>query len=283
MSRDALSTLAISKHPNLKIISGDVLDLKGVIEAMRGSQVVVHMAGVAGIDTVIKEPAKTMGVNMAGTANMLEAARLLGNCERFIDFSTSEVFGNFTYRARESESTIAGAVGHARWTYAVSKLAAEHLTYAYFSQHKLPTVTVRPFNIYGPGQVGEGAVHTFVTRAIRGQTLEIHGDGTQIRAWTYIDDMIDGIICCLTNPKAVGNTYNIGNPKGAITIYFLAKMIRDFANPGGKVINVPKNYVDVELRIPNIDKAESELDFHPQIELEEGLRRTIDWYRQQIK
>ena len=102
------------------------------------------------------------------------------------------------------DCTVIGAVGEARWTYAVSKLAEEHFALAYHRELGLPAAVVRPFNVYGPGQVGESALHTFVRRAVRDETIQIHGDGTQIRAWCYIDDMANGVLLTMTHPKAVG-------------------------------------------------------------------------------
>jgi len=90
-----------------------------------------------------------------------------------------------------------GAVGEARWTYAVSKLAEEHLAIAYHDEQKLPVTVVRPFNVYGPGQVGEGALRIFIERAVQNLPIEIHGDGTQIRAWCYVDDMVDGVLLAM--------------------------------------------------------------------------------------
>ena len=279
LDRDSLSSRDFAKHPNLRMIQGDVQDLPALKEAMQGCQIVIHLAGVAGVDTVIKNPAHTMHVNMAGTANMLEAARSIGTCERFLNFSTSEVFGNYSFKASEADWTSAGAVGEARWTYAVSKLAGEHLTYAYFHQYKLPTVTVRPFNIYGPGQVGEGAIHAFVKRALVGEPLEVHGDGNQIRAWTYIDDMVEGIFCCLQRDEAIGKAFNIGNPKGTVTIFHLAELIKRLADSKSEVKHVPKNYTDIELRVPNIGQARELINFEPKVSLEEGILKTIEWYK----
>ena len=112
-----------------------------------------------------------MRVSLLGTMNVLEAALAAGGVKRLIDFSTSEVFGRYAYNVTEWDATTLGAVGEARWTYAVAKLATEHLAMNYWKQYKLPTVSVRPFNIYGPRQVGEGAVHHFIVRALRGQPL----------------------------------------------------------------------------------------------------------------
>ena len=158
--RDTLSKSEFSDHPKIKVIKGDVLDLTFLKESMNGCDSVIHAAGIAGIDTVIKSPVDTMKVNMIGTANVLEASLCNGISDRVIDFSTSEVFGTHAYRSTEKDQAISGSAGEARWTYAVSKLAGEHLAKAYNSQYKLPVVTVRPFNVYGPGQTGEGAIQS---------------------------------------------------------------------------------------------------------------------------
>src|SRR5258708_938295 len=130
--------------------------------AVRGCQMVVHLAAIAGVDTVLRMPVTTMKVNMIGTYNVLEAAVSAGGVERFIDFSTSEVFGSYAYKVSEGDVTALGAIGEARWTYAVSKLATQHLAHNYRIDHALPALSVRPFNIYGPGQVGEAAIHRFI-------------------------------------------------------------------------------------------------------------------------
>ena len=131
LSRNALSGRAYRNHPNLKLIEGDILDTERLCSAMDGSDLVVHCAAIAGIDTVIKSPVTTMRVNMIGSANVLEAASRLSNCERVVCFSTSEVFGSHAFRSAETDKTVVGQVGEARWTYAVSKLAEEHLAIAY--------------------------------------------------------------------------------------------------------------------------------------------------------
>lgn len=282
-SRNTLKSTSIYNHPNLYVIKGDILDYEFLKQNFPSDvDYVIHMAAIAGIDTVIKNPVKTMEVNMVGTYNIL---KIINECEktpsikRFIDFSTSEVFGINAFRVEESSSTNLQPVGEARWTYSVSKLAGEHLTHSYYKQYGLKTVTIRPFNVYGPHQIGEGAIHHFVKRAIANEPLIIHGDGDQIRSWCYIDDMVDGILLCLNEDNAIGEVFNIGNPKGTITILGLAEKIIHISNSKSSIIHVPKNYVDVELRIPNIDKAKSILGFEPKIDLNEGIRRTVEWYQ----
>jgi UDP-glucuronate decarboxylase len=220
-----------------------------------------------------------MKVNMIGTYNVLEAAMKQDNVERFIDFSTSEVYGSYAYKLGEGDTTTMGAVGEARWTYAISKLAGEHLAHSYYKEFGLPVVSLRPFNIYGPMQVGEGAIHTFITRALKNEDILIHGDGDQIRSWCYVDDIVQGILLCLEKREAMGHVFNIGNPKGTITILSLAQKIVDICESKSKIVFVTKTFVDVELRIPDIEKAKKILGYGPKVDLDEGLKRTIEWYK----
>lgn len=285
-SRNALEGSGLENHPNLNIIKGDIFDYEFLKKHIpQETDLVLHMAAIAGIDTVIKDPVKTIEVNVIGTYNILKALRelkLIGKINRFIYFSTSEVFGIQAFRLDEKSPTQLQPVGEARWTYAVSKLTGEHLTHSYFKQYGLRTVVIRPFNIYGPGQVGEGAIHHFVVRAIKNEPLIIHGDGDQIRSWCYIDDMVDAILLCMEKEEAIGEVFNIGNPKGTITILGLAEKIIQLCQSSSQIIHVPKTYVDVELRIPSIEKAKNILFFEPKVSLNERLKRTIEWYRNKI-
>ena len=130
--------------------------------------------------------------------------------------------------------TTIGSVGEARWTYAVSKLAGEHMAHAYHAELGLPTVSVRPFNVYGPGQIGGGAIRAFIEAALGGHDLTIHGDGSQIRAWCYVDDMVDGALLALEHPEAVGESFNIGNARSAVTIHELAQRIKRITGCSGR-------------------------------------------------
>jgi nucleoside-diphosphate-sugar epimerase len=239
----------------------------------------VHLASIAGVDTVMRNPVLTMRISLLGTANVLEAAVQSGRVRRFIDFSTSEVFGRYAYNVAEVDATTLGAVGEARWTYAVAKLATEHLAFTYQKQFGLPACAVRPFNIYGPRQIGEGAIHHFIVRALAGEPLHVHNDGSQIRSWCYVDDIVDGILLALEREEAPGNTFNIGNPRSTITIWNLAREIVRLTSSRSAIELVRWDHQDVELRIPNIDKAKRLLGFEPRVDLEEGLLRTILWYR----
>ena len=282
LSRNALCSLPYASHPNLKIVKGDVTDAPALRAATLEADpnIVVHMAAIAGIDTVMKSPTNTMRVNLMGTLNALDSARHVKRLERFVDFSTSEVFGSNAFRAVESGLASIGAVGEARWIYAVSKLAGEHMVHAYHREFGLPAVTLRPFNVYGPGQIGEGAIHRFVTQALRNNDIEIHGDGTQIRAWCYVDDMVNGLLLVMEHPNAIGESFNIGNGRAVVTIYGLANAVIRVLDSKSKILFVRKDYADIELRVPNVDKAIELLGFEARIDLEEGIRRTGEYYRE---
>jgi len=281
LHRDALTDSDLAEHPNLEFHQGDVLDAELLLELAHGATHVVHCAAIAGVDTVIESPVRTMRVNLIGTYNVLEAAvATKQTVERLIEFSTSEVFGTHAYNVREGHVTTTGSVGEARWTYAVSKLAGEHMAHAYHDELNLPTVTVRPFNVFGPGQIGGGAIRAFIEAALAGRDLTIHGDGSQIRAWLYVDDMIEALLLCLERPEAVGQTFNVGNARSAVTIFDLAHRIKRLTGARGEIVFEPLHYADVELRIPNVEKARELLGFEARVELDEGLARTIAWYRQ---
>src|SRR5438094_10670716 len=256
LHRDALSGTDLAEHPNFTLHEGDVLDAALVGELTAGVTHIVHCAAIAGVDAVRESPVRTMRVNLIGTYNVLEAAHATAATpERLVDFPTSEVFGTHAYRVEETHVTSGGSVGEARWTYAVSKLAGEYMAHSYFDEFGLPAVSVRPFNVYGPGQVGSGAIHHFTVRALAGEELVIHGDGAQIRAWCYVDDVVEALLAILERDEAVGQVFNVGNPRSVVTVFDLAARIRRLAGSDSEIVFRPLHYTDVEMRIPNVDKA----------------------------
>ncbi len=281
LHRDALSGTPLAEHPNFTFHQADILDLDAMKELARGATHIVHCAAIAGVDDVLRSPVRVMRVNVIGTYNVLEAAlATLETVERFIDFSTSEVFGTHAFRVQEGQVSTIGSVGEARWTYAVSKLAGEHMSHAYHDELGLPAVTVHPFNVFGPGQIGGGAIRAFIENALDDRDLVIHGDGSQIRAWCYVDDMVEGTLLCLEHPDAVGQAFNIGNTRSTVTIYDLAQRIRRLTEADVEIVFQPLHYADVELRIPNVEKAAEVIGFSAKVDLDEGLAKTIAWYRE---
>jgi nucleoside-diphosphate-sugar epimerase len=283
LHRDALSGTQLAEHSNFHFHQADVLDADAMGELAAGATHIVHCAAIAGVDTVRESPVRTMRVNVVGTYNALEAAlATLPTLERFVDFSTSEVFGTHAFNVSEGQVSTIGSVGEARWTYAVSKLAGEHMAHAYHEELGLPAVTVHPFNVYGPGQIGGGAIRAFIEAALAGRDLVIHGDGSQIRAWCYVDDMVEAVLLCLELEQAVGHAFNVGNPRSTVTIHELAQRIKRLTGCPGDLVFQPLHYADVELRIPNVAKAREVLGFEAKVDLDEGLARTIAWYRELV-
>jgi UDP-glucose 4-epimerase len=281
LHRDALGATELAGHLNLTFVQADVLDADAVRETVAGATHVVHLAAIAGVDTVLESPVRTMRVNLIGTYNVLEAAHAtIDTVERLVDFSTSEVFGRHAYKVEEVHETAQGSVGEARWTYAVSKLAGEHLAHSYYDEFGLPTCSLRPFNVYGPGQIGGGAIRAFIETVLAGEDLVIHGDGSQIRAWCYVDDLVDALLLVLERPEAIGEVFNVGNPRSVVTVFDLATRIKRLMNADVELKFQPLHYTDVEMRIPNIEKARKLLGWEPKVDLDEGLARTIAWYRE---
>lgn len=279
-ARDALRFTGLVGHPHLRYVQGDILDQPRLAQSARGAQIVIHLAAIAGVSNYYNRPVETMRTNVLGTANLLEAALEI-RPELFVNFSSSEVYGPSTSGADEADVTVQGEVKVSRWTYSVSKLAGEHLCFAFHREHGLPVISVRPFNIYGPRQVGEGAVQIFSRLALRDQRITVHNDGRQIRAWCYVDDLVEGLLLCLDSPQAVGEVFNLGNPWQTVTVLSLAEKIVEACGSRSEIVlarHHPEG--DVRVRVPSIEKAERLLGFRPKVSLDEGLPKAIAWYRE---
>jgi nucleoside-diphosphate-sugar epimerase len=276
--RNAGRYASLTDSPKVELIEADILDRTAILRAMEGSDYILHLAAIAGVDSVALRPTETMEVNLLGTRILMDVAKDL-RPKRVICFSTSEVYGPYVYRGDERTMTTQGPVGVFRWAYSVSKLAAEHWAHSYGQDYDLDVVTIRPFNVYGPRQVGEGAIRKFTLAAIRGDVLNINGDGTQIRSWCFIDDMAAGTIRALFTPAAKGRAFNIGNPRATVTTVGLAERIVELSGSSSPIVHRDALSADVEIRVPSIDDARSILGFEPTVGLDDGLRRTIEWFR----
>jgi len=280
LHNNALQHTDLGQHKNFTLVQGDILDVDSLKKAIPSdTDIIVHAAAIAGVDTVLSDPVRVLEVNIKGSFNVAEAASGISGIKKVVDFSTSEVFGAHAYNVDEFSINPKVSIGEARWTYSISKLAGEFIFHSHHTKSGLPTVTIRPFNIYGPNQVGCGAIHNFVRRALDNEPMTIHDDGSQIRSWCFVDDFVEGLSLCMEKDVAIGKSYNIGNPRSTVTVYNLAVLIRDIAGSSSEIEFKKMGYADVALRIPNIDRSRNDLAFEPQIELEEGLRRTIEWYR----
>jgi len=261
----------------------DVRDRTAMRREADGVSVIVHLAAFKiprygnALDTLL--------VNTHGTESMLEAAEAAK--PRLVMASTSDVYGkNPRLPFVETDDLYLGETGVKRWAYATSKILDEHLCFAYQQERGVPVTILRLFGSYGPGQNRTwwgGPQSVFIDAALRGQPMDVHGDGQQTRSFTYVDDTVDGIVRAMFSARAVGEIFNIGNTK-PVTIQSLAERVWRLAGTGEPKIHRVSyqafgRYEDVRARVPEIGKAREVLGFEPRVGLEEGLRRTIDWQR----
>jgi len=281
MHRNALQYTQCLEHPNLTVIEGDVLDAGRLSKSMTGVDVCIHAAAIAGIYSVGESVLRTLNVNLLGTINALEAA-VANRVGKVVEFSTSEVYGPFVYRGSEADRLSLGPTGEKRWAYALSKLASEHFADAYTAQYGLPTVSIRPFNVYGPRQVGDGAIRQMILRALRGEDIVVYNDGTQVRSWCFVQDFVDGLFLTLEAQLEGHCTFNLGNPQATVTVLGLAETILRLTGSRSRILFQPHPGPEVELRVPDVAKARSQLGFETRVGLEEGLRCSIEWYRKHL-
>ena len=282
LRRDALKYTDVADHPNVTFVQGDILDKNGLKKAGQDCSIVAHLAAVAGVTSYNRWPVETMRINMLGTFNVLEVFAEQ-DIELLVNLSTSEVYGPLSFDVKETDITSQGEAKAPRWSYSVSKLAAEHMSMAFFRTKDLPVVSLRPFNVYGPRQVGEGAIPIFLLKAMQDQTIQVTGDGNQIRAWCHIDDFIEGLIGVMEHrDKCVGEVINIGNPRGATTILGLVEKVIRLTESKSKIEFIPHPSVDIKLRVPNIERAGRLIGYKPKIDVNQGLLKTIPWYREHM-
>jgi len=264
-------------HDGVRVMLGDILDPEAVARAVEGVDSVIHLAAIVGVNKVRAHPRETIETNFLGTLTLLRAVEHLPVLPRIVYFSTSEVFGINSFRVQECMSTSIGPVQETRWSYSISKLVGEHLLQCYHRETGLPTVTIRPFNVFGPGRTGDHAMLRFVLSALRHEDLVVHGAGDQIRSWCYIDDLVNGVLAALVRPDAVGEDFNLGNPRNTLTIYELARRVLNITGSPSKIRFVEVNYSDIDIRVPHMEKARQLLGFEPSVDIDEGIRRTVAW------
>src|SRR6185436_4013712 len=141
---------------------------------------------------------------------------------------------------------------------------------SYHKEYGLPVVSVRPFNVYGPGQTGEGAIQVFIKRALKNEDIHIYGDGSQIRAWCFVDDFVACLLRCVEWPSALGESFNIGNARAVMTTYGLAQTVCRVLNSKSAILFKPALSAEIELRVPSVEKARRILKFDAKVGLDEG-------------
>ena len=222
-ARDALSANVVSRHSRLSVLDGHVSmefarrggPISRRDRALCGDRGDRHCRAESGADHHGQHRRNRECTGMRCRARPLRPRGV---------FSTSEVFGQQAFRSAETDQASSPRRGSAL-DVRREQVRGGASAIAYHDELGLPTTVVRPFNVYGPGQVGEGALRTFVLRALAGETIQIHGDGTQIRAWCYVDDLIDGVLLAMRRPEAIGESFNVGNQRAVVTVYGLANTV----------------------------------------------------------
>jgi nucleoside-diphosphate-sugar epimerase len=272
-------------HPNVTIVEGDIMDFEklksavGAVPPCQPADIVIHLAAIVGVQNVIENSLKTLETNIQGTMLLLRTVSSLP-LERFIFLSTSEVFGINAYQVSDSANSTFGPVDEARWSYAISKVTGEHFVQANHRKYGLPTVIIRPFNIFGPKRIGDHAILRFIYWATHNKPVIVYGDGAAIRSWCYIDDLCDALISCLEKPEAIGKSFNIGNSRNTLTMYELAKRVIQLCDSNSKIQFQPIDYSDVLIRVPNTLGAHKLLGYTPKIEIEKGILKSKAWYEE---
>jgi UDP-glucose 4-epimerase len=289
---DNLSTGSIENIVHLKTekrfsyVIDSVTSESLLAEMIDSSDVVFHLAAAVGVKLIVEQPVHTIETNVHGTEVVLKHA----NKKKKLVFiaSTSEVYGKSAdVPFRESADVVLGPSAKHRWAYACSKLIDEFLALAYWKEKKLPVVIVRLFNTVGPRQTGQyGMVlPTFVRQALSGHPITVFGDGTQSRSFTYVSDVVDALIALSSERRAVGEVFNIGNT-GEISIADLATRVKTLTCSDSPIQLVPYDqayeagFEDMPRRVPDISKLRALVGYKPKVELDEIIRRVIDYIRE---
>ncbi len=280
LRRNSLAASTLGDHPNVELIEGDIRDRDAVFELVRGADAVFHLAAIAGVSSYYREPETTLRVNIDGTAGVVDAVAAAA-VPRLVYLSTSEVHGPNAHDVDELSPCAIGPSSEARWVYATSKLAGEHLVLRGGEAHGFAATVLRPFNVYGPRQTGEGAIRNFCLAAVKGEPLIVYGDGSAVRAWCYVDDFVDAALRTLEVEAAAGEIFNIGNPGACANTDELAAQVAALV-PACQIDRGEVARAEVAYRTPVIAKAQRLLDFSPAVSLATGLERTLTWTRQDL-
>lgn len=280
LRRNSLAATELAAHPNVELVEGDIRDRDALFDIVRGADAVFHLAAIAGVSSYYAEPETTLKVNIDGTAGIVDAVVAAG-VGRLVYLSTSEVHGPNAHDVDEESPCAIGPSSERRWVYATSKLAGEHLVLRGGEAHRFAATVLRPFNVYGPRQTGEGAIRNFSLAALEAEPLVVYGDGSAVRAWCYVDDFVDAALLSLDAEAAAGQVFNIGNPTACADTNELAAMVSALV-PGAEVKSGNVSRAEVAYRTPRITKARNLLGFEPEVSLSEGLERTIAWTRDSL-
>jgi dTDP-glucose 4,6-dehydratase len=257
---------------------GDMNNLDLTSDLVGRSDVVVHFAAETHVARSLYSHRVFFVTDVLGTQSVTNAVlKHSEKIERFVHVSTSEVYGTAAYEPMDENHPL-----NPTSPYAAAKAGADRLVYSYIVAHNIPGVIIRPFNNYGPRQHLEKLLPRFITSCILGEPLTVHGDGSAARDWVYADDTARAVDLAIHAPmeKVKGEVFNVGTGKSLSVIEIAAKVNRAFGIEDGNLSFIPDRYGQVQMHIASYKKAEELLGFSPKVQFEEGLNRTIQWYKE---
>ena len=269
-----------SKYKNdIEIYTGDVRDYDSVYDAMKGVDVVFHLAALIGIPYSYISPLAYIKTNTEGTYNILESGRKL-NLERIIITSTSEIYGTAQYVPIDEKHPY-----NPQSPYAASKAAADHLALSYYRSFGTPVTIIRPFNTYGPRQSARAVIPTIISQILAGKKQIKLGNLSPTRDLNYVKDIANGFITVGLHESTVGDVYNLGTGQ-EISIGDLAEKIIELTEKEVEIIEdtqrIRPEKSEVERLLSNAEKAKKTTGWEPKYMLEEGLKETIDWIQDNL-
>jgi dTDP-glucose 4,6-dehydratase len=279
---NALGTCGWLDHSALRrdmeIIAGDICDRDSVRNAMKGIEIVFHLAALIGIPYSYRAPVSYVHTNVGGTLNVLQSALELG-LEKVIHTSTSEVYGTAQYVPIDESHPLQG-----QSPYSASKIGADKMAEAFHLSFNLPVATVRPFNTFGPRQSARAVIPTIITQCLTGQAVHL-GNLHPTRDLNYVSNTVDGYMLAAASPAAIGRTINLGSGR-EISIGELAQLIAKVMDRsitiGEEEKRVRPEGSEVERLLADTTLARDLLGWHPRVSLEEGLRPTVDWVAEHL-
>ena len=282
LSTGTLENLAnIRGDDRLTFVEGSVLDVNLVNRLVDAADAVFHLAAAVGVKLIMEEPSRSILTNITGTENVLKAA-IPGKKLTFIA-STSEVYGKSAkYPFREDDDLTIGATVNLRWSYACTKTLDEFLALSYAHEVDLPVVVLRFFNTTGPRQTGRyGMVlPNFVTQALNGDPITIHGTGEQSRCFSHVKDVVESLVRLMDTPEARGQVFNIGGDQ-EVTIKGLAERVVALADSRSEITYIPYEQVyphgfeDMARRLPDTSKLFKAVGFRPETSLDDIISDVI--------
>lgn len=270
-------------QPGFRLETGSITDPVKLSAVMAGKEMVFHLAAAVGVRLVADDPVRTIQTNIYPTEDLLRLAAQ--SKARVFLASTSEVYGkNPKERWTEEEDLHFGPTSRPRWAYGCSKAIDEFLALAYYRTHQLPVVIGRFFNVVGPRQVGHYGmvIPRFVDQALRGGPIVVYDDGSQVRCFAHVREVVDCLIQLMETPAAAGRVFNIGSDQ-PVSVKQLAEAVIAKVNPAVKIDYLPyqeaygSDFEDVRRRVPDLTRLSTTLGRKPQLSLNEILDDIIAW------